>query len=282
LDVIFETRLTHELLMKNVLERILECRVPGNCILRVNCPQENYSGRVLLTDSFYIVAGLMNDSSFEGYEAVRRMLSAAEGHVTYLKVAPQEQTGLVPHLHIPLPRVISILFNLPDDPSELYDEKGLLDKVFASTIALQIMERTPELTVPPNEESPANKPRQSHPRIASMNADDAWNMLAPLSDGTAPPEEPVAERPKQSFVDLDVESIRQKAREADMATVVVRPTKRSFMRISPPIVVGFLFILFSVQVMAIIYWPKISSYLQKAASHSAARGVELKAHDRHR
>lgn len=267
--------------MKNVLERILECRVPGTCILRVDCPQEHYSGRVLLTDSFYIVAGLINDSSVEGYDAVRRMLSAAEGHVAYLKVGPQEQTGLVPHLHIPLPRVISILFNLPDDPSELYDEKGLLDKVFASTIALQIMERPRELINPPSDDIPVNKPRTSHPRIASMNADDAWNMLAPLSDGAAPIEEPVVERPKQSFVDLDVESIRQKAREAEMATVVVRPTKRSFMRISPPLVVGFLFIVFSAQVMAIIYWPKISSYLQKAAIHPTAR-VELKAHDRHR
>jgi len=266
--------------MKNVLERILECRVPGTCVLRVNCPQENYSGRVLLADSFYIVAGLINDSSFEGYDAVRRMLSAAEGHVAYLKVGPQEQTGLVPHLHIPLPRVISILFNLPDDPSELYDEKGLLDKVFASTIALQITEKPQEPKAPPKEESGA-KQRQSHPRIASMNAEDAWNMLAPLSDGAAPPEE-IVERPKQSFVDLDVESIRQKAREAEAASVVVRPTKRSFMRLSPPLVVGFLFILFSAQVTAIIFWPKISSYFQKPANHSTARSVELKAHDRHR
>ena len=267
--------------MKNVLERILECRVPGACILRVNCPQEDYSGRVLFTDSFYIVAGLINDASFEGYEAVRRMLSVAEGHVTYLKVEPQEQIGLVPHLHIPLPRVISILFNLPDDPGELYDEKGLLDKVFASTIALQTTERTPDSRVMPKDETNAIRQRESHPKIASMNADDAWNMLAPLADGTGQTEESV-ERPKQSFVDLDVESIRQKARENEAATVMVRPTERSSTSFSPPLVVGFLFILFSVQVVAIIFWPKISSYFQKASNHSLGRSVELKTHDRHR
>lgn len=86
---------------------------------------------------------------------------------------------------------------------------------------------------------------------------------------------------KQTFPELDAEQIRQQsARERNER--YVRQSQRPAFRISPLLVVGMIFLIFSAEVAAICNWPKVSAYLKLAASHSSTFGVDSKANERQR
>jgi len=102
-------------------------------ILRISSSDGTMSGKLLIVNNMDIAGAHMADGSEQGYAAARKLLSVLEGNFAFLDVGLKRPENFDHELCLSITRTISSWPNLPELPGELFDEKGLLDKIFGST-----------------------------------------------------------------------------------------------------------------------------------------------------
>lgn len=173
-DVIFEGRLNQETGIREVLQQVFDQAHTGRTILRLSALKDDFAGRILISSGRHVVAASVGENQVLGYPALKMLLDRQDLSFALLRVSPNDNLDLGTTLNIDLMRIIALLPDLPDSPAGLFDEKGLLDRVFGD------FDDTP---VGPSE------PRQMGPPatiIQSASERAAFDMLEPFLTGGGP------------------------------------------------------------------------------------------------
>ncbi|MBX9951341.1 MAG: hypothetical protein K2Y39_19385 [Candidatus Obscuribacterales bacterium] len=182
MDLIFEGRLSDQIAMKDVLVRIKTVPVPGLKILRINRQRDGLNGKIAIDGGRYVTAASVVDSVETGYTALRLLLSVDEGNFALLNAKHGDSIELQPNLHIEIDQLIQTMPHLPDNPSRLFDERALLDKVFGQDFTLS------ELPALPEEKQDEQIPP---PMVVSgthkIPDKAAWALMQPLIDNESFP-----------------------------------------------------------------------------------------------
>ncbi len=136
MDLIFEGRLSDQIAMKDVLMRVKSEPTPGMKILRINRQRDGLCGKIAIDGGKYVTAASVVDSVETGYMALRLLLSVSDGNFALLNAKPGDSIELQPNLHIEIDMLLKTMPNLPDNPTKLFDERALLDKVFGQDFTL--------------------------------------------------------------------------------------------------------------------------------------------------
>ncbi len=182
MDLIFEGRLSDQIAMKDVLMRVKNVPVPGLKILRIMRQRDGLNGKIAIDGGRYVTAASVVDSVETGYTALRLLLSIDEGNFALLNAKHGDSIELQPNLHIELDQLIQTMPHLPDNPTKLFDERALLDKVFGQDFTLgelpALQDETDEEPIPP-------------PMVVSgshkMPDKAAWALMQPLIDNESFP-----------------------------------------------------------------------------------------------
>jgi hypothetical protein len=181
-DLIFEGRLSDQVAMKDVLLRVKNVPVPGLKILRINRQRDGLHGKIAFDGGKYVTAASVIDSVETGYTALRLLLSIDEGNFALLNAKHGDSIELQPNLHIEIDQLIQTMPYLPDNPSKLFDERALLDKVFGQDFTLgelpALQDEEEEQPIPP-------------PMVVSgthkIPDKAAWALMQPLIDNESFP-----------------------------------------------------------------------------------------------
>lgn len=125
-------RLSYDLRLNNVLEQINELGYPGDSILQLQSLNPAFNGVVIIRDGRQVIgARIKSDRTMVGYDALRRLISMADGEFHYFTV--QRDDFILPDssFRMNLGYILSVYPNLPDSPNELEDENAIRDLVFA-------------------------------------------------------------------------------------------------------------------------------------------------------
>ncbi|MGH9553775.1 MAG: hypothetical protein ACRD3W_30625, partial [Terriglobales bacterium] len=233
-------------------EHICETPVPGMCVLRINSEQEDYSGKILISNGDHIVGALTVTGRYQGYEAIRRLLTVASGNFAYLRVGKTDRVDVVANLNIPVRKVAHSAPNLPADVSALFDEKSLLDKVFSSGVEQQIAREPPRQSPTQPMQDPDRE--DDGPALAAVDEEESWSMLS----GLAP-----ADQPEPGYDDrsLMAEVTENRFRQAETAASL-RPVGAVRKVSSPPAIVAFVAVLFAIELLAIVFWPQVVAFFR--------------------
>lgn|GEM_PF-2508098 len=182
MDLIFEGRLSDQVAMKDVLLRVKNVPVPGLKILRINRQRDGLHGKIAFDGGKYVTAASVIDSVETGYTALRLLLSIDEGNFALLNAKHGDSIELQPNLHIEIDQLIQTMPYLPDNPSKLFDERALLDKVFGQDFTLgelpALQDEEEEQPIPP-------------PMVVSgthkIPDKAAWALMQPLIDNESFP-----------------------------------------------------------------------------------------------
>ncbi|HIN65776.1 MAG TPA: hypothetical protein EYM95_14135 [Candidatus Obscuribacterales bacterium] len=182
MDLIFEGRLSDQVAMKDVLLRVKNVPVPGLKILRINRQRDGLHGKIAFDGGKYVTAAYVIDSVETGYTALRLLLSIDEGNFALLNAKHGDSIELQPNLHIEIDQLIQTMPYLPDNPSKLFDERALLDKVFGQDFTLgelpALQDEEEEQPIPP-------------PMVVSgthkIPDKAAWALMQPLIDNESFP-----------------------------------------------------------------------------------------------
>lgn len=175
MDVIFEGRLSQEAGIREVLQQIFDQAHAGRTILRLTALKgDDFIGRILISDGRHIVAASIGENRILGYPALKAIMDRFDCSFALLRVSPNDNLDLGTTLNIDLQRIIMLLPNLPDSPAGLFDEKGLLDKLFGDFDDVPSGPSQPKL----------GPPATIIQSATTQNA--AFNMLEPFLSGGYP------------------------------------------------------------------------------------------------
>ncbi len=182
MDLIFEGRLSDQIAMKDVLMRVKSEPTPGMKILRINRQRDGLNGKIAIDGGKYVTAASVIDSVETGYPALRLLLSVSDGNFALLNAKPGDSIELQPNLHIEIDQLLQTMPHLPDNPTKLFDERALLDKVFGQDFTLgdlpvQVDDDEDEQAQPPLAISGSNK----------IPDKAAWALMQPLIDNESFP-----------------------------------------------------------------------------------------------
>jgi hypothetical protein len=170
LEVIFEGDLGGDWSIKQVLASIASINNVHHGILRVASPEQSINGRLLVLSGRYIMGSRVSESNESGFEGARKLLSVSSGNFAYLDSSEQHPAELDQSLHISLQKLAEALPHLPENATDLFDERALLDEVFGPS-------------PPPAPRQPeavsAESPGGSSP-VNTQQALTAWNLFKPL------------------------------------------------------------------------------------------------------
>lgn len=135
MDVVFEGALSKSWGMKDVLQAIHELPNVQLGLLRISCSSKSIQGKILFTRARHILGascteGLLSD---EPYDALKELLEVKEGNFAFMDISGEVLSDIDQSLFIDISRVIDCLPELPAHSSELFDQSGLLDRVFGQT-----------------------------------------------------------------------------------------------------------------------------------------------------
>lgn len=182
MDLIFEGRLSDQIAMKDVLLRVKSEPTPGMKILRINRQRDGLHGKIAIDGGKYVTAASVVDSVETGYAALRLLLSVSDGNFTLLNAKAGDSIELQPNLHIEIDMLLKTMPHLPDNPSRLFDERALLDKVFGQDFTLS------DLPVHIDDDEEVHI--QSPLTISQSNKipdKAAWALMQPLIDNESFP-----------------------------------------------------------------------------------------------
>ncbi|HEY9788574.1 MAG TPA: hypothetical protein V6D17_24510 [Candidatus Obscuribacterales bacterium] len=182
MDVIFEGRLSRNVSMKDLLARIATEPTPGIKILRITRVQDDFSGKVLISQSKYVTAASISHSGESGYSALKKLLAVSEGSFAVLRTTQHDTVDLEPMFNIELDTIVNSWPELPESASPVFDERALLDKVFGPG---------------PVQESGSVRPRMENGETSVMNvgkspaaplgSEQSWALMQPLIDDQSYP-----------------------------------------------------------------------------------------------
>ncbi len=182
MDLIFEGRLSDQIAMKDVLMRVQSEPTPGMKILRINRQRDGLNGKIAIDGGRYVTAASVVDSVETGYPALRLLLSVSDGNFALLNAKPGDSIELQPNLHIEIDMLLKTMPHLPDNPTKLFDERALLDKVFGQDFTLG--------DLPVQIDDDEDEPSQAPLAISGSNKipdKAAWALMQPLIDNESFP-----------------------------------------------------------------------------------------------
>lgn len=267
MDVVFEGRLTDDVQLKNVLQKVLEKRPSGNLLLRVATSARDCDGKICIVDGRFITAAIISNTRESGYPAVRKLLSIKDGNFACLRPSSDDSLSIPYSLNIELEKILPLVPDLPESPNGLHDEKSLLDKVFGAN-AFDALEERAEI-----------KPQIVD--IKPQNPNASWQLLQPLvgqTDNIAPVGpgagispvrstsaglEPAAVPSTGLIEPISAEELARltSPRTNQDSDTKIRPGKRNTGGLSPMLIVGAVGFLFVMECMAIVFWKPLNAYL---------------------
>ena len=124
--------------MKDVLNSVLKEEGLAWSMLRISSANSPTQGKILISDCKYVVAAFCSGSAHDAdpYEALRTTLAMTEGTYAFLALSDLEAANFDQSLYIAVDRLMDSITKLPTQSSELFDEKGLLDRIFGDKAQL--------------------------------------------------------------------------------------------------------------------------------------------------
>lgn len=91
-------------------------------------------GKILIANCQYVIAAFCTGCPHDAdpYEALRTTLSMTEGTFAFLALSEKEAANFDHSLYIAIERLMDSLTKMPVESNELFDEKGLLDRIFGN------------------------------------------------------------------------------------------------------------------------------------------------------
>jgi len=184
-NVLFEGNLSPERTVAKVLAEVLAAAPTDTAVLRIACPASNVGGRLAIARGRYIVGAQIDGDAESGYAAVRKLLAIGDGNFAFLDAEGKLPFDVDPALHIAVEHVLELLPSLPENANELFDEKALLDEVFAAG-RLKTGEDSYEVL-------PHLAPEASADSDTQAQHQSAWAAIQPLllNEGGCPQQGPL-------------------------------------------------------------------------------------------
>jgi serine/threonine protein kinase len=125
-------QLSYEQRLNNVLEQINELGYPGDSILKLQSQDPPFSGVILIRDGRQVIGARLQGSKQKiGYEALRRLISMADGEFQYFNIKGDDYSLPDTLFRLNLNYILSLYPNLPESPADLEDENAIHELVFA-------------------------------------------------------------------------------------------------------------------------------------------------------
>ena len=142
MDVVFEGALSKSWGMKDVLQAIRELPNVQLGMLRISCSSKAIQGKILFSPSRHILGASCSgeDAAEEAYEGLKALLQVKEGNFAFLDISDEAHSEIEQSLFIDIKRVLEYWPQLPEQSCELFDQSGLLDKVFGQSCQTEVQE----------------------------------------------------------------------------------------------------------------------------------------------
>ena len=125
-------QLSYDRRLNNVLEEINELGYPGDSILKLQSRHPTYTGLLIIRDGRKVIgARIEGDKTQVGYNALKKLISMADGEFQYVTIKREDFTLPDSSFDLNLRYILSLYPNLPESPSELEDEHAIRDLVTA-------------------------------------------------------------------------------------------------------------------------------------------------------
>ncbi len=124
----FTGRLSFDLRVSNVLERVLELGCKGKSILRFRATKPKLSGAMYIRDANVVLGAAIDGEKTRGYDAIKALLSIADGEFEYISQMPDDFKIRDESLRLSLNLVCFLYPQLPEtlgEFQEMADERGL-------------------------------------------------------------------------------------------------------------------------------------------------------------
>lgn len=131
MNTVFDGRLSFDVRLNNVLERIIELAFPGDSILRLESQNPEFAGVIVIRGGYQILGAKILKQPIAGYDALRKMLSLADGQFKYMTINRDDYRLPDNSLQLNLNYILYLYPALPESPSALLDQAALQDLVFA-------------------------------------------------------------------------------------------------------------------------------------------------------
>jgi len=149
LNCVFEGRLSIDLRLNSVLERIYELAYPGDSVLRLESRDPFFTGVVLIRDGRRVIGSRIIEEGQQGYQALRRLLTLAAGEFKYYIIARDDITATDPSFILNLKHILTLYPDLPESPSDIPDSSSMIADGGAFRELMQAMETDASLDVVP-------------------------------------------------------------------------------------------------------------------------------------
>lgn len=168
--------------MQDILRAIVELEKVQYGILRISAPEDNIQGRIVFADDGHIVDASITGQAenYSSYECLRQLLSLNRGNCVFLDSGTNRPAEFTDSLYIHATRILALLPNLPVNPSELFDEKSLLDKVFGSDRSAISSDRNKD-----KDRHFTFEPTQVEATPVSPSNSQRWELVEPLFNNPA-------------------------------------------------------------------------------------------------
>ncbi|MDX2105062.1 MAG: serine/threonine-protein kinase [Candidatus Melainabacteria bacterium] len=126
--VAFTGRLSFDLRVSNVLERVLELGVKGKSILRFRSEKPKLQGALYIRDANVVLGAAIDGEKTRGYDALKALLSIADGEFEYVSRLPDDHPTKDESMRLSLNLVCFLYPQLPDtlgEFQEMANERGL-------------------------------------------------------------------------------------------------------------------------------------------------------------
>jgi hypothetical protein len=118
--------------LNSVLEQINELGYPGDSILKLQSQEPPFTGVIVIRDGRQVIgARLQGLKQKVGYEALRRLISMADGEFQYFTIKREDYSLPDTLFRLNLNYILSLYPNLPESPADLEDENAIHELVFA-------------------------------------------------------------------------------------------------------------------------------------------------------
>jgi hypothetical protein len=134
MNVLVEGRINYSLTMKDLLKRIFQMQMAGTSFIRIISSDGALTGRIFILDSTFITGADSKESGEVGYPVLKKLLKISEGSFAIVSMRAGDPVDGEFSMNIEIRKIFENIDNLPENPSVLFDQNALLDKVFNPAI----------------------------------------------------------------------------------------------------------------------------------------------------
>jgi len=134
MNVLVEGRINYSLTMKDLLKRIFQMQMAGTSFIRIVSSDGALTGRIFILDSTFITGADSKESGEVGYPVLKKLLKIDDGSFAIVSMRAGDPVDGEFSMNIEIRKIFENIDNLPDNPSVLFDQNALLDKVFNPAI----------------------------------------------------------------------------------------------------------------------------------------------------